>query len=126
MQSMDLAQSRVGDADRVGYFPIQTSRQTQTRHDGTDPADALWRASKLILEGHEEDPKALQCSHHEDIYLCIHKHANNGKEISAMWGEYIFFSGLISVPIMVLWNTYGGFGKANIKILNRRLWSIFK
>lgn len=41
MQSMDLAQSRVGDADRVGYFPIQTSRQTQTRHDGTDPADAL-------------------------------------------------------------------------------------
>lgn len=37
----------------------QTCRQTQAGHDWADPADALRRASKLVLKSHKEDPKAL-------------------------------------------------------------------
>lgn len=66
---------------RGGFFQIQTSRQTQTGHDGTNPADALRRTTKLVLESHKEDPKTLQCSHYEDIYL--QTHTNGRDEISA-------------------------------------------
>ena len=49
-----------------------TSRKPETRHDGTDPADSLSRAPKLIMECHEEDPEGLQSSHHQDIDLQSH------------------------------------------------------
>lgn len=54
-------------------FSAQTSRETQAGHDGADPADALRRASKLILKSYKEDPEALQRSHHENIYLQTEK-----------------------------------------------------
>lgn len=47
----------------------QTSRQPHTGHDGSDPADALCRPPKLILEGHKEDPKSFQSTHHQDVNL---------------------------------------------------------
>lgn len=44
---------------QLSIFSAQTSRQTQAGHDWADPADALRRASKLILKSHKEDPEAL-------------------------------------------------------------------
>lgn len=44
---------------QLSMFSAQTSRQTQAGHDWADPADALRRASKLVLKSHKEDPEAL-------------------------------------------------------------------
>lgn len=52
-----------------GCYGYRTSREPEAGHDGSDPADALGRASKLILQSHKEDPEALQCAHDQHVHL---------------------------------------------------------
>lgn len=52
-----------------GCYSDHTSREPEAGHDGSDPADALGRASKLVLQSHKEDPEALQRAHDQHVYL---------------------------------------------------------
>lgn len=69
---------------QLSTFSAQTCRQTQAGHDGADPADALRRASKLVLKSYKEDPEALQRPHHEDIYLLAQKHKNKAFYVTSI------------------------------------------
>lgn len=52
-----------------GCHGDRTSREPEAGHDGSDPADALGRASELVLQCHEKDPEGLQRAHDQHVHL---------------------------------------------------------
>lgn len=69
-----------------------TSWESDAGHDGANPADALGRATELVLQHHEEDPKSLQGPHHQHVHLIDSKqHKSKWQNYSAKWSIKIKF-----------------------------------